>query len=80
MHGFDLHHISNHHWVHRPRSSFHFLRIATEGLHLVLEEVIELSNIMECIDLVVGLARVGGGVKLGACAFPIHRSTRGRYE
>ena len=40
-----------------------------ESLHLVLEEVIELSNIMGCIDLVVGLARVGGGVKLGACAF-----------
>ena len=51
-----------------------------ESLHLVLEEVIELSNIMGCIDLVVGLAHVGGGVKLGAYAFPIHRSTRGRYE
>ena len=40
-----------------------------ESLHLVLEEVIELSNIMGCIDLVVVLARVGGGVKLGDVPF-----------
>ena len=47
---------------------------------LVLEEVIELSNHHAYIDLVVGVARVSRRVEIGACAFPIHHSTRGRYE
>ena len=35
---------------------------------------------MGLIDPVVGLARVGGAIELGAFEFPIHHSTRGRYE
>ena len=54
-------------------------------VHLLLPLEV-LLGVMSTIEMelnvvvLVEVARVGGGLELGACTFPIHHSTRGRCE